>query len=128
MNSSLNAAVNNPILTAADQDDRAAEGEVARLTVQPNTETIQSMEVAASTSHLSQGGDIPIESSTLVQPAEGQIETSRAALRHAEEAMSNINTIKTWQRAVNNIKWVMDTVSPIALVWPISVFAHSSLR
>jgi hypothetical protein len=126
-NPSLNAAVNNPNLTAADQGNRAVEGEVARLAVQPSRETIQTTAVAASTSLLPRDGDIPIESSTPVQPAESQIESSRAALRRAEEAMSTVNTIKTWQRAVNSIKWVMDTVSPIASVWPISVFAHSSL-
>jgi hypothetical protein len=64
---------------------------------------------------------LPPLSRTPVQPtAESQTVTSRAALRRAEEAVKDINTIKTWQKAVTNIKWVMDTVTPIAAVCPIS--------
>jgi hypothetical protein len=36
-----------------------------------------------------------------------------AAVNTAEEAM---DTIKTWKAAVDAIKWVMDTVGPIAEV------------
>ena len=98
-NSSLNAAVNTP------------------------SPTIMESPAAAATSvpPLSRTGDPPIESDTPVQPtAESQTETSRTALGRAEEAINDINTMKTWQKAVTNIKWVMDTVTPIAAVCPIS--------
>jgi hypothetical protein len=45
-----------------------------------------------------------------------QTEISRHTLRRAEEAINTINTTETWKRAVNIIKRVMDTVSPIAAV------------
>jgi hypothetical protein len=94
-NSSLNAAANTPGPTTADVD-----------TPPPLRWT----------------GDLPSESDTPpVQPLVGsQPETSRTALRRAEEAINNVNTIKTWKSAVTNIKWVMDTVTPIAAVCPIS--------
>jgi hypothetical protein len=41
-------------------------------------------------------------------------------LHRAEEAINAINTINTWISAVNIIKRVMDAVSPIAGVCPIS--------
>jgi hypothetical protein len=47
-------------------------------------------------------------------------ETSRATLRRAEEAIDKINAVTTWKSAVAVIKRVMDTVTPIAAVWPVS--------
>ena len=39
------------------------------------------------------------------------------ALYSAEEAMNTINNISdTWEGALERIKWVMDTVSPVAEV------------
>jgi hypothetical protein len=97
-NSSLNGAVNAPSPT----------------TMEPKAAT-------TSLPPLSRTYGLSIESDTPVQPtAESQTETSRSALRRAEEAVKDINTIKTWQKAVTNIKWVMDTVTPIAAVCPIS--------
>jgi hypothetical protein len=108
----------------ADVDNSAAEGGAVRLAVQLNSETMQSMTPAASLPSLSRAGDLPIESDTPpVQPVVGsQTEASRTALHHAEEAVTNISTIKTWKSAVTNIKWVMDTVTPIAAVCLISFF------
>jgi hypothetical protein len=64
----------------------------------------------------------PIESGPAGQPIAGgsQTEMSRDTIRRAQEAVDNIDTIKTWKSAVNVIKWVMDTVSPIAAVSPVS--------
>jgi hypothetical protein len=68
----------------------------------------------------SQRGDLPIESNTPVRSGAdrplNETETSRATLCRAEEAINTINTTETWKSAVNVIKWVMDTVSPIAAV------------
>jgi hypothetical protein len=120
-NSSLNAAVNTPSPTTADGVDDA-EGGAARLAVQCHNETFQSVAAATSIPSILRTGDLPSESDTPpVQPVVGsQPETSRAALRRAEEAINNINTINTWKSAVTNLKWVMDTVTPIAAVCPIS--------
>jgi hypothetical protein len=78
-------------------------------------ETMQS--VAITLSPLSRKDDLPIESRDPMRSApHSQIETSRTALRRAEETISTINTINTWKGAVNVVKWVMDTISPIAAV------------
>ena len=42
------------------------------------------------------------------------------ALDQAYQAMKRIDRPNTWQGAVGRIKWVMDTLSPIAEVRPIS--------
>jgi hypothetical protein len=43
-------------------------------------------------------------------------EDLRLALDHADQAMNRIDRSNTWQGAVGRIKWVMDTLSPIAEV------------
>jgi len=43
------------------------------------------------------------------------------ALRRADEAKKAIDRKNTWKEAVRRIKWVMDTVSPIAEVRTISI-------
>jgi hypothetical protein len=66
----------------------------------------------------------PIETgNTMSQSREGMSPTStknpRFALRRVDESMKRIVPIdrsNTWERAVGRIKWVMDTLSPIAEV------------
>jgi hypothetical protein len=41
---------------------------------------------------------------------------AETALNHADAAMTTINTSKTWGVALERIKWVMDTLSPVAAV------------
>jgi hypothetical protein len=43
-------------------------------------------------------------------------ENPRLALDRADEAMKPIGRSNTWEGAVGRIKWVMDTLSPIAEV------------
>ena len=43
-------------------------------------------------------------------------ENPRSALDQADEAMKRIDPSNTWERAVGRIKWVMDTLGPIAEV------------
>ena len=38
------------------------------------------------------------------------------ALDHADKAMKRIDRSDAWERAVGRIKWVMDTLGPIAVV------------
>ncbi len=49
------------------------------------------------------------------------IEKALIALRHADETKKPIDRKNTWKGAVSRIKWVMDTVSPIAEVRAISI-------
>ena len=44
------------------------------------------------------------------------------ALRSADGAVVAIDLSNTWEGAVERIKWVMDTVSPVAEVRPMSFF------
>ncbi len=48
-------------------------------------------------------------------------ETALIALRWADEAQKPIDRANTWKGAISRIKWVMDTVSPIAEVRAISI-------
>ena len=61
---------------------------------------------------------------TMPQSQEGMSHTSaknpRLALDQADEAINRIDRSNTWQGAVGRIKWVMDTLSPIAEVRVIS--------
>jgi hypothetical protein len=103
-----------------------AEGSSVRHTVSTNTEAMQLTSLSVPISPSSQKGDLPIESGASVLPVADRplsdTDTPRATLRRAEEA---INTIKTWNSAVNVVKLVMDTVGPIAAVCPESAFNHS---
>jgi hypothetical protein len=68
---------------------------------------------------LSRADDLPIRSGTFVGPVtDSQMKMSHT-LDRAEEAM---DMVKTWKNTVDIIKRVMDTVSPILEVCPISSF------
>jgi hypothetical protein len=82
---------------------------------------MQATTVTAPQSTLTRPGDLPIEAGPSVRPVvDGQMEVSRTALRQAEGAT---DTMKTWNSAVDVIKRVMDTVSPIAEVCPVSLLS-----
>ena len=55
---------------------------------------------------------------TLYLTVSVSLNTSAAknALRNADEAMTTIKLSNTWEGALERIKWVMDTVSPVAEV------------
>ncbi len=48
-------------------------------------------------------------------------ESARIALRRAEGTMKPIDQANIWKGAISNIKWVMDTVSPISEARAISI-------
>ena len=57
------------------------------------------------------------ERSALTPPATDQraeISPAEIALRDANEAIATINLSKTWEGSLERIKWVMDTLSPVA--------------
>ncbi|KAF8260405.1 hypothetical protein EI94DRAFT_904934 [Lactarius quietus] len=49
------------------------------------------------------------------------------ALQIADEAMTALNLSDTWEGALERIKWVMDTVSPVAELSPYAKMAHGLL-
>jgi len=68
---------------------------------------------------------LPGEIITSMPPAaDGSAGMSPAknALRNADEAIMTINLSNTWEGALERIKWVMDTVSPVAEVRAMSFF------
>ena len=55
--------------------------------------------------------------STPIPPATDRLagaSPAENALRDAKEAMTTINLSKTWDGALERVKWVMDTLSPVA--------------
>ncbi len=68
----------------------------------------------------------PLSVKTGAYMPDGQAEMSPTekaliALRCADEAKKPIDRTNTWEGAISRIKWVMDTVSPIAEVRAISI-------
>jgi hypothetical protein len=121
---SLPAPVNTSSPATTDADNRAVEGGTGHPTFQVNDETAQPTTVIAPFPPFSRMGDAAIESGISVGlEADGQAEIPRIVLRRAEETL---NAMETWSIAVDVVKRVMDAVSPIAAVCPIS-FRISSL-
>ncbi len=62
---------------------------------------------------------LPGEITTSMPPAadgSAGMPHAKNALRNADEAMTTISLSNTWEGALERIKWVMDTVSPVAEV------------
>ena len=70
---------------------------------------------------------VPIETRTPIPPVpdgHAAMSPAKGALQGADEATKAINLTSTWESAVERIKWVIDTVSPVAGVRlsPISLY------
>jgi len=111
---------NNPEIPTK-EDDSPAEGST-KPSIVPDSggpiRTTVTKPLLPSSDHL------PVETGTPIP--DGQAETSpteRALIAHrrADEAKKPIDRKNTWKGAVSRIKWVMDTVSPIAEVSAISI-------
>ncbi|KAH9051359.1 hypothetical protein EDB83DRAFT_1306557 [Lactarius deliciosus] len=53
------------------------------------------------------------------------VERARIALRHAEEAKKPIVGVNTRDEVISRIKWLMDTVSPVAGLHPLAKMAYN---
>ena len=89
-----------------------------------------------SISHDTTGSDIlspptdrlPGEMSAPMSPAADRrvgMSPAEDALHDAKEAMTTIDLSKTWEGALARVKWVMDTLSPVAGVRRNVLFANS---
>jgi hypothetical protein len=120
--SSAIAPDNISILITTEVDNQPAEGATAPSVAQHIVELSPATAVIAcepSTDYL------PAESGAPALPtAECQPEK---ALHDADNAMKTMDLYDTWDNAVKNIKWVMDTVGPVAGVRTLSFyfFAYS---
>jgi hypothetical protein len=106
-------------------DNPVTEGGVTpSIIVQSDTEAAQITAVAAPISHLSGTDDALKESGTSVSV--GTVATSHTGMSesrppdHAEETM---DTMEKWRTAINVMKQVVDTVSPIVKVCPTPFFS-----
>ena len=71
------------------------------------------------------------ERSALTPPATDQrtgMSSAEIALREANETITTINLSKTWEGSLEKIKWVMDTLSPVAAVRCKVLFSNRWLR
>ncbi len=109
---------NNPPEIPTKGDDSPDE-ESTKLSIVPVTGgPIQS----SAPDHLLPSSDpLPVDTMPDSQAEMSPIEKARIALHRADEARKPIDRKNTWKRAVGRIKWVMDTVSPIAEVRAISI-------
>jgi hypothetical protein len=104
--SSRTATVNIPNLTL---DNPVTEG-VTRPIVQSDTDGAQPTAVSAPISDFSRTGDLLVDSGTSV----GTVPDSQTGMsRHPDRAEEAMDAVTTWKSAVNVMKQVMDTVSPI---------------
>ncbi|KAH9035728.1 hypothetical protein EDB85DRAFT_2273943, partial [Lactarius pseudohatsudake] len=69
----------------------------------------------------------PVETGTLMPHGQAEMshtEHARIALRRADRAQRPIDRTNTWEGAVRRIKWVMDTLSPIAELHPFAKMTY----
>ncbi len=67
---------------------------------------------------------LPVETGTPMPGSQAEMSPTEKALislRRADEAKRPVDRANTWKGAISKIKWVMDTVSPIAEVRAISI-------
>ena len=111
----------NTIATEVDVSpmERATEATIAHS--QHSFETTPSVVAVVTTPEaLSPPTDhVPIETSTPTPPVpdvQAAMSPAKDALQDADEATKAIDLTSTWEGAVERIKWLIDTVSPVAEV------------
>ena len=116
--SSQTATVNAPNLIL---DNPITEGGVTGPIVQSDTEAAQPTAVTVPISDFSRTGDLLVHSGTPV----GTVPDNQTGMsRHPDRAEEAIDAVATWKSAVDVMKHVMDTVSPIVKeVCPIPFFS-----
>ncbi len=115
------ASPNNPPEIPIKVDDSPAEESTKPSIVPDSWEPIQS---TALEPLLPSSDPLPVETGTPIPDSQAEmspIEMALIAVRRADEAKKPIDRKNTWKGAVSRIKWVMDTVSPIAEVRAISI-------
>ncbi len=115
------ASPNNPPEIPIKVDDSPAEESTKPSIVPDSWEPIQS---TALEPLLPSSDPLPVETGTPIPDSQAEmspIEMALIAVRRADEAKKPIDRKNTWEGAVSRIKWVMDTVSPIAEVRAISI-------
>ena len=84
---------------------------------QDSVENTSSVVTSAPESLSPPADHVPVEASIPIPPVpdvQASMSPAENALRDADKATKAINLTSTWQGTVERIKWVMDTVSPVA--------------
>ena len=113
----------NPMLGATDRRAGMSPSEIAL----PDTDEAATTTMNTTRSTVATGSEtvsplrdrLPSEISAVMPPATDRQEgmsSAENALHDAKEVMTTINLSKTWEGALARIKWVMDTLSPVAEV------------
>src|SRR6266702_1977268 len=110
----------NPTNAIATKVDASPMEQATKPTMAQDSVETTPFVVATAPEHLSTPTEhTPIETSIPIPPVpdvRAAMSPVEKALRDAEEATEAINLPSTWEGAVARIKWVMDTVSPVAEV------------
>jgi hypothetical protein len=59
---------------------------------------------------------LPVQSHTPIKQDQGDIEKARIGLDRADEVTKLVDRPNAWEGVVGRIKWLMDTLSPVAEV------------
>ena len=98
--------------------DASPVGQATRPTIAQDSVEATSSVVTTAPESLSPPADhVPVETSISIPPVpdvQASMSPAENALHNAVKATKAINLTSTWQGAVERIKWVMDTVSPVA--------------
>ncbi|KAH9055551.1 hypothetical protein EDB87DRAFT_1834137 [Lactarius vividus] len=116
--------IDAPILQSAKTNDSLS-GDAEKPSVTQDSTNPTRSTTATGSATLSPPTDrLPSETSTPILPAADRrgVSPAESALHGADESMTTINLSNTWERALSRIKWVMDTVSPVAEVCVTSPF------
>ena len=94
--------------------------------VSPNTASSQVLPIDATNLQSTEANTLTLGEATVADPRT-DMASAENALQIANEAMTTIKLSDTWKVTLERIKWVMDTVSPVAEVHPNIPFFCQSL-
>ncbi|KAH9033691.1 hypothetical protein EDB83DRAFT_1828164 [Lactarius deliciosus] len=120
--------INAPIVQSNTINDSPSGGEAEAAVAQESMTPTRSA-IATGSEALSPPTDLPSEMNTLIPPAADRrgLSPVESALDGAGEVMATMNLSNKWEGALGRIKWVMDTVSPVAELHPYAKMAFSLL-
>ncbi|KAH9051827.1 hypothetical protein EDB87DRAFT_647937 [Lactarius vividus] len=117
----------DPQIIPTERDDTAAE-DVLKPTMTPD---FGGLDRSSAPGYLTHPPDrLPVESSTLMPQGRGEtslVEKPQIDLVRVDQVEEVIDRSNTWEGAVGRIKWVMDTLSPVAELHPIAQMTYKLL-
>jgi hypothetical protein len=108
-------------------DNRPAEGAAVSSVAQHTVESSLATTASASKSLSPSTDYLPVESGAPAPPTpdyQAEMSPTKNALHDANDALKTMNLLDSWDNAVGRMRWVMDTVSPVAEVRTLSFFTY----